>query len=83
MTKIEQVQALLRTNENDTLNIERRYKTVTARMHAMQELRIEKGLLEHELGRLNGQPVKVEQAATTSEFPHNSEDGPPREPVHA
>lgn len=79
------MKALLIANESDVLNLGRRYKTVTTRMQAGQELRIERDLLLDELERLTGvRTISVDKViGTTSDLSHKPEDDNPKEPVHA
>jgi hypothetical protein len=82
--KTEQCQQLLLNNEREAADVGRRYRTVTCRMKATQDLRIERELLLDELERLTGKrEFRIDEVAAA--MPWRTEEGgddQKREPVH-
>jgi hypothetical protein len=85
MTKTEQCQALLLDNERDAASVERRYRSVTTRMKATQDLRIERELLLDELERLTGKrEFRIDEVAAAMPWrTGEGGDDQKKEPVHA
>jgi hypothetical protein len=55
--KIEQLKALLKANENDMLNADRRFQSLSNRFSVKQELAAERRLLLEQWEKLTGTPA--------------------------
>jgi hypothetical protein len=78
------LQKMMADNRNEARDVDRRYKTVAARLRAAQDLRMEYEEMLHQLERLTGRPnIDVEKvtAGISGKSDEDTGGGPEKEKV--